>query len=438
MKGTNPNQNQLNLFKPILKQIINLDYPLAQLADQIPWIEFEKEYTELYSHTGRPAKPIRLMVSLLILKQLHNLGDETVIAQWIQNPYFQYFSGEKEFQWKAPCDPSDLVHFRNRVGDNHINKILEVSVKMQDDKVDKENVIIDTTVQEKNITFPTDVKMRVKVIGKCRKIAKAEGIHLRQSYKRTVKELVLLQRFSRSKKQSKKAERAKKKLKTIANRLIRELEVKLPENRKEIYSEDLALFKQAVNQKLQDQNKVYSLHEPDTSCIAKGKADKKYEFGSKISITVSKTKNVVLGVATFKGNPHDSQTLSKALANTQDITGIPIKVAVVDRGYQGKRMVDGVEIRYPKPQKAVGYQKQKIKKQFRRRAAIEPIISHLKHDFKMLRNYLKGHQGDIINSVLACAALNFKRILRNLEKNFLYWLNFIRYAFQNLKLILSS
>ena len=438
MRGQNPNQNQLNLFKPILKQIINPTYPLAQLADKIPWAEFEKEYTDLYSHTGRPAKPIRLMVSLLILKQLHNLGDETVIEQWIQNPYFQYFSGEKEFQWKAPCDPSDLVHFRNRVGDKRINKILEVSVKMQDDKVDKGNVIIDTTVQEKNITFPTDVKMRVKVIAKCRKIAKVEGINLRQSYKRTVKELVLLQRFSRSKKQSKKAERAKRKLKTIANRLIRELEGKLPENRMEVYSKDLALFKQTVNQKLQDKNKVYSLHEPDTSCIAKGKADKKYEFGSKISITVSKTKNVVLGVATFKGNPHDSQTLSKALANTRDITGIPIKVAVVDRGYQGKRMVDGVEIRYPKPQKAVGYQKQKIKKQFRRRAAIEPIISHLKHDFKMLRNYLKGHQGDIINSVLACAAFNFKRILRNLEKNFLYWLNFIRFVFQDLKLILSS
>ncbi len=437
MRGQNPNQNQLNLFKPILKQIINPTYPLAQLADQMPWIEFEKEYTDLYSHTGRPAKPIRLMVSLLILKQLHNLGDETVIEQWIQNPYFQYFSGEKEFQWKAPCDPSDLVHFRNRVGDNRINKILEVSVKMQEDKVDKENVIVDTTVQEKNITFPTDVKMRVKVIAKCRKIAKVEGINLRQSYKRTVKELVLLQRFSRSKKQSKKAERAKRKLKTIANRLIRELEGKLPENRMEIYSKNLALFKQAINQKLQDKNKVYSLHEPDTSCIAKGKAAKKYEFGSKISITVSKTKNVVLGVATFKGNPHDSQTLSKALANTQDITGIPIKVAVVDRGYQGKRMVDGIEIRYPKPQKAVGYQKLKIKKQFRRRAAIEPIISHLKHDFKMLRNYLKGHQGDIINSVLACAALNFKRILRNLHKNFLYWLNFIRFVFQDLKLILS-
>jgi len=146
MKGKNPNQNQLNIFQPILKQIINPNYPLVQLADQMPWKEYDKEYGDLYSHTGRPAKPIRLMVSLLILKQLYNLGDETVIEQWIQNPYFQYFSGEKEFQWKAPCDPSDLVHFRNRVGDNRINKILEVSVKMQDDKVDKENVIIDTTV----------------------------------------------------------------------------------------------------------------------------------------------------------------------------------------------------------------------------------------------------------------------------------------------------
>jgi IS5 family transposase len=309
---------------------------------------------------------------------------------------------------------------------------------MQDDKVDKENVIIDTTVQEKNITYPTDVKMRVKVISKCRKIAKAEGINLRQSYKRTVKDLVLMQRFSRSRKQSKKAEKAKRKLKTIANRLVRELESKLPEDRKEIYSNDLVLFKQAINQKLEDKNKVYSLHEPDTSCIAKGKADKKYEFGSKISITVSKTKNVVLGVATFKGNPHDSQTLSKALVNTQDITGIPIKVAVVDRGYQGKRMVDGVEIRYPKPQKVVGYQKQKIKKQFRRRAAIEPIISHLKHDFKMLRNYLKGHQGDIINSVLACASFNFKRLLREYQKKILCWIDYIRYIVLDLKLILSS
>jgi IS5 family transposase len=435
MKGINPNQNQLNLFKPILKQIINPGHPLVLLAERIPWAEFEKEYKDLYSNTGRPAKPIRLMVSLLILKQLHNLGDETVVEQWVQNPYFQYFSGEKEFQWKAPCDPSDLVHFRKRIGEDKINKILEVSIKIQDDKVHKDRVLIDTTVQEKNITFPTDVKMRVRVIGKCRQIAKSEGIILRQSYKRTVKELVLMQRFSRSKKQKKKADKAKKRLKTIANRLIREVNYKLPEQRKEYYQPILAKYEKAVNQKLEDKEKVYSLHEPETSCIAKGKAHKKYEFGSKISISLSKNKNLILGVATFKGNPHDSQTLSKAIANTTAVTGVAIKTAIVDRGYQGKRIVDGVEICYPRPCKVEGYKKQKIKAQFKRRAAIEPVISHLKYDFGMLRNYLKGNCGDIINSVLACAAFNFKRYMRKLEEDFIYCLNFICVFFYSPEII---
>jgi IS5 family transposase len=262
MRGENPNQSQLNLFKPILKQIINPSHSLVLLAEQIPWNEFEKEYKDLYSNTGRPAKPIRLMVSLLILKQLHNLGDETVVEQWVQNPYFQYFSGEKEFQWKFPCDPSDLVHFRKRIGEDKINKILEVSIKIQDDKVHKDRVLIDTTVQEKNITYPTDVKMRVRVIEKCRQIATSEGIMLRQSYKRTVKELQLLQRFSRSNRQRKKADRAKKRLRTIANILLRELNTKLPIQRRELYQPILAKYERAVNQKLEDKDKIYSLHEP--------------------------------------------------------------------------------------------------------------------------------------------------------------------------------
>lgn len=429
MKGKNPNQNQLNLFKPILKQIINPGHSLVILAEQMPWQEFENEYKDLYSNTGRPAKPIRLMVSLLLLKQLHNLGDETVVEQWVQNPYFQYFSGEREFQWQAPCDPSDLVHFRKRIGDEKINKILEVSIKIQRDNVPQDRVLIDTTVQEKNITFPTDVKMRVKVIAKCRKIAKVEGINLRQSYKRTVKELVLLQRFSRSKKQSKKAAKAKRRLRTIANTLLRELNYKLPEQRKEFYQLLLSKYEKAVNQKLEDKDKIYSLHEPETSCIAKGKAHKKYEFGSKISISLSKNKNLILGVATFKGNPHDSQTLSKAIANTIAVTGVAIKTAIVDRGYQGKKNVDGVEICYPKPGNYKGYKKQKIRDQFKRRAAIEPVISHLKYDFGMLRCYLKGSQGDVINSVLACAAFNFRRYMRNLENDIICWLYFTRQFF---------
>lgn len=437
MKGKTPNQEQFNLFIPVLKQIINSNHPYVHLADQIPWSEFEKEYKDLYSNTGRPAKPIRLMVSLLILKQLNNLGDETVIAQWIQNPYFQYFSGECEFQWTAPCDPSDLVHFRNRIGEDKINKILEVSIKMQGDKISKDDIIVDTTVQEKNITFPTDVKTRVKVIKKCNKIAENEGIILRQSYKRITKKMLLLQRFSRSKKQKNKAAKAKSKLKTISNRLIRELERKLTEERRLYYQPQLEIFKKAVNQQLFDKDKVYSLHEPETACIAKGKAHKKYEFGSKTSLAVSKKGNVVLAVATFKGNPNDGQTLSATFDQFIKVNGISPKTATVDRGYQGKREVNGIIIYYPKIQSLKGYKKQKEREKFRRRAAIEPIISHVKHDFGMLRNYLKGHEGDIINSVLACAAFNFKRILRKLEKEFSFCLNFFKQIFFVLKLKLS-
>ena len=374
MKGTNKNQSQLNIFRPILNQIINPSEPLVLLADRIPWSEFEKEFKDLYSNTGRPAKAVRLMVSLLILKQLNNLGDETVIEVWIQNPYFQYFSGECEFQWKAPCDPSDLVHFRNRIGKDGINKILKVSIDLQDGKINKQDVIVDTTVQEKNITFPTDVKTRVKVIRKCNEIAETEGIVLRQSYKRTTKELLLKQRFSRSKKQMKIAIKAKAKLKTIANRLIREIERKLPEDKVAVYQQRLDIYKKAVNQQINDKEKIYSLHEPETACIAKGKAHKKYEFGSKISLVVSKNKNVVLAVATFKGNPNDGETLSASFKNFKMVNGSFPKTATVDRGYQGKKIVNDTLIFYPKKQTLVGYQKQKEKKKFRRRAAIEPII----------------------------------------------------------------
>jgi transposase, IS5 family len=437
MKGKNANQDQLYLFGPILKQIINPSEPLVLLADKIPWKDFDKEYEELYSNTGRPAKPIRLMVSLLILKQLNNLGDETIISAWIQNPYFQYFSGECNFQWKAPCDPSDLVHFRNRIGEDKINKILEVSINIQDDKVNKEDVIVDTTVQEKNITFPTDVKTRIKVIRKCNEIAENEGIILRQSYKRTSKNLLLLQRFSRNKKQQKKAAKAKSKLKTISNRLIRELERKLSEEKLSFYQPTLDIYRKAINQKLFDKNKIYSLHEPETSCIAKGKAHKKYEFGSKISLVVSKNKNVVLTVTTFKGNPNDGQTLSATFDQYKKVNGVSPKTAVVDRGYQGKKLVDGTQIFYPMKRNLTGYQKQKERNKFRRRAAIEPIISHVKNDFGMLRSYLKGHQGDVINSVLACAAFNFKRMLRKLEVKFYFCFSFLKQIFFVLKLKLS-
>ena len=231
------------------------------------------------------------MVSLLILKQLKGLGDETVIKEWVQNPYFQYFSGETEFQWDKPCDPSDLVHFRHRIGPGGAEKILEVSIRIQPSKQRRrytERIVIDTTAQEKNITYPTDVKLRKKVIEKCLKMARAEGIELRQTYTRTVKKLVLQQRFAHHPKNWKRAHAAKRKLKTIAGRLIRELGRKLPQLALSRHQSSLALFNRVINQQRNDKQKIYSLHEPHVACIAKGKVAKKYEFGSKVSVAMSR------------------------------------------------------------------------------------------------------------------------------------------------------
>ena len=420
--GKSPDQNQSNMFKSNLKQIINPKHSLVQLADRIPWQEFEKEYKRLYSQTGMPAKPIRLMTGLLILKQLKHLSDEGVVKDWVQNPYYQYFCGASEFQWEAPCDPSDLVHFRNRLGNDGVEKILEVSIKIQGDKNQQglmKTVSVDTTAQEKNITYPTDVKLAKKIIEQCRKLARREGIELRQSYSRIVKELMLLQRFSHHPRNYKKAEKAKRKLKTIAGRLVREIGRKLPEERLDTYQEKLNIYQKVLLQKRHDQNKIYSLHEPQVACIAKGKAGKPFEFGSKVSVAMSKDRSMILGIVNYAGNPNDSKTLEDTLKKVEQLTGVKVEKAIVDRGYKVRSQINGTEIIKPKSLNgdATSYQKAKMRNYFRRRAAIEPSIGHLKNNFGLKRNFLKGIQGDINNAVLAGAAYNFKRWLNQKLKD---------------------
>jgi len=366
------------------------------------------------------------MVGLLLLKQLKGLGDETVVKEWVQNPYFQYFCGESEFQWGVPCDPSDLVHFRNRIGQSGAEKILEVSIRIQPPKDKKravKEVVLDTTVQEKNITYPTDVKLAVKVIKACRKIAKQSSITMRQSYVRVEKQLMLSQRFAHHPKNYKKALSAKRKLKTIAGRLVRELARKLP--KESFYREQLPLYEKVLNQKQKDKDKIYSLHEAQVACIAKGKVAKKFEFGSKVSVAMSKKSNLILGVVNFAGNPHDSQTLESTLSKVEGITGQAVEKAIVDRGYRGKKWVNDTEIILPKPCSKPS-ERRTMRKRFRRRAAIEPVIGHLKLHFGMKRNFLKGEMGDVINANLAGAAFNFKRWLNMRVENF--WTLFFEHS----------
>lgn len=417
MKGKSPDPLQQSLLSSALRDILNPRHPLYQLTGKIPWKEIEEEFSVLYHHSGRPGIPIRLMVALLILKQLYNLSDETVVERWVENPYFQFFSGETVFRWDFPIHPTNLVYFRRRIGQEGVKKILQVSIALHGEKVRESEVLIDTTVQEKNITFPTDTKLYKRIIDQCVKIAGTESLTLRQSYRRSAKKLLMAQRWRNHPRNRKKATAAGRKLKTIAGRLIRELARKLPQGVKDKYEQSLELFARVIDQHKSDKNKIYSLHEPDVYCVSKGKEHKKYEFGAKAAIVVTKNSGIIVGALHIPGNKYDGHTLPEVLKQSTELVGQRPRVAICDRGFRGRAVVDGTTIMIPRrPGKAAtAYEKTKARKRFRRRAGIEPIIGHLKSDYRLARNFLKGHFGDAINLMLAAAAFNFKKLMKQLQ-----------------------
>jgi IS5 family transposase len=187
---------------------------------------FEKAFVPLYADVGRPPKPVRLMVGLLMLKQLENLSDERVVDA--QNPYYQAFCGMEHFQGKFPCEPSELVHFRKCIGEGGVEKMFQASVALHGEQALEREVVIDTTVQEKNITFPTDTTLRVKVIRRCWKVAEQENIQLRRSYSRELKKTLRVIRFSKSMRDKKKIAAAMRRVKTMVNALLRDIARKLP------------------------------------------------------------------------------------------------------------------------------------------------------------------------------------------------------------------
>lgn len=410
------NPNQLSLFLP-MKNMLDQNHPLFILATVINWSKFEVAFNPLYCQdNGRPAKPIRLMVGLLMLKHIRNISDESVVEQWAENIYYQYFCGQIDFQSKVPCEASELVHFRHRIGEEGVQLILEESIRINGGDSKDKHVSIDTTVQEKNITFPTDSKLHRKIIKKCKAIAGKRNIPVRQSYTRTLKKLAVDQRFRHHPKNKGKAKRADRKVKTIAGRLVRELERNL--SPRSIYQKDIALFKQVLAQTKDSKQKIYSLHEPDVLCIAKGKEHKKYEFGNKVSITYTQNTGVIVGAKSFR-NEYDGHTLVEALRQVEQLTKQRPKTAIVDRGYRGVTEVESTIIQSPKPfndKTTSKYEQRKQRKAFKRRAAIEPIIGHLKQDHRLSRNFYKGIFGDDINVMLSAAAFNFKRMM-NLWKS---------------------
>ena len=415
MLSKKQNTSQIGFYSTFEEQLSH-SHPLYILANQINWKIFEEAFSKLYSQEGRPAKQIRLMVSLIILKHIRNISDESVVEQWFENIYYQYFSGEKSYACGEPCEASELVHFRNRIGTEGIELIFKESIRINGKDGKEKQATTDTTVQEKNITYPTDNKLHRRIIKKCIALADREGIEIRQSYTRTLRKLLMDQRFRNHPKNKGKAKKADRKVKTIAGRLVREMDRKLPSS---LYQGIIALFKKVLVQKKTDNNKIYSLHEPHTQCISKGKEHKKYEFGSKVSIITTKTTGVIIGALNIEKNVHDSKTLEPALEQQQRLTGIILKNNFVDRGYRGVKEVSGTKIIIPDtPAKnRTPYEKQKLRKGFKRRAAIEPTIGHLKQDHRLCRNFYGGIKGDNINVMLTAAAMNFKRMMNKWKLN---------------------
>jgi len=422
MVGKQDKTPQLNIFDTPLERFINLDHELCILSKRINWDSIEKDFSVYYSEIGRPSVPIRRMIGLLLLKHIYNLSDEAIVDRWIENPYWQYFSGEKVFQIQKPFDPTEFIHFRNRIGKEGAEKLLKVSIQLFGKEAQEKEVLIDSTVQEKNITYPTDAKQHKRIIEKVNKIARQEGIILRQTYTRTLKQLMIDQRFHNHPKRKKKAKAALRKIKTIAGRQVRDVERQFSPSQQQKYKELFIVLNKILNQQKGDKNKVYSIHEPEVSCIAKGKEAKKFEFGNKTGIVLTKTTKIVVGAIAFENNPYDGHTLEQHLEQTEYLTERRPKTGIVDRGYRGKKNVNGTEIISPSvPKKeATQYERQKARKRFRARAGIEPVIGHIKHDHRMLKNYLKGVIGDQLNTILAGTGFNLKKMLNRIKEQILF------------------
>ena len=412
-KVKSPSQSLQTSFFDISNQL-NESNTLLVLGRRLPWCELEQEFASLYSERGRGAKLIRLMCGLLLLKQLYNLSDRSVVENWSMNPYYQVFCGETSFQKEEPCHPTELVKFRNRLGKAGVEKLFALSVALHGKQAEEGTVLVGTTVKEKAITYPTDTKHAIKIINRLTKLAKASGVKQRRTFAKEIKTLRLASRHFRHVRRRRKAEKALKRLRTIAGILLRELQRKLPSEILEEQTERFALYQKVLAQQTNDKNKIYILHEPDVYCVGKGKDYKKYEYGRKASIVCTVKSQVIVGVASHDQHVHDSKTLKPALENANKNRKSKIKQAVVDRGYRGAKQYVDCDVLLPGPplKRDTAIQRQTKRTLCQKRAAIEPIIGHLKHDYRLTRNWLRGSQGDAINLLMAACAWNLKKWMK--------------------------
>jgi IS5 family transposase len=414
---------QNDLFKARLDQLVDTDHPLAKLGRAIDWDFLEGRFGVAYSDkAGHPPLPTRLMAGLSILKHMHDLSDEDLCARWVENPYYQLFCGEEFFQHKLTFDRSSLTRWRQRMGEEKLVALIQESLSVATrtgaaKAADFSRVIVDTTVQPKAVAFPTDAKLMHRARERLVKLAKKTGVDLRQSYARVGKHaLIAHQRYAHAK-PFKRANRALKTIRTYLGRITRDIARKIKDDAEleSVFAHSLMLARRVREQRQHQRGrKVYSLHAPEVECIGKGKAHRPYEFGVKVSLATtlnrSKGGQFIAHAKALPGNPYDGHTLATVIPEIETQIGANLTRIVADRGYRGhnappdhkfKVYISGQRRRVTET----------IKRELRRRSAVEPVIGHSKAEHRMGRNYLAGTHGDAANAVLAAAGYNFRRLL---------------------------
>jgi len=414
---------QNDFFKARLDQIIDTDHALAKLAASIDWAFLEERFGAAYTDApGQPPLPTRLMAGLAILKHMQDLSDEELTARWVENPYYQLFCGEEFFRHKASFDRSSMTRWRQRMGEDKLAALLQESLAtaMRTGAAkpsDFSKMIVDTTVQPKAVAFPTDAKLMQRAREKLARLAKRQGVNLRQSYERVGKRaLIAHQRYAHAK-QFKRANKALRTLRTYLGRVRRDIarKIKGDESKLSLFRRLLYLAERVGEQRRNQRGKkVYSLHAPEVECIGKGKPQRPYEFGVKVSVatTLHRSKGglFVAHVKALPGSPYDGHTLASVIPEIETLVGASLKRIVADRGYRGHNAPPNHRFKV-----YIAGQKRRvtdeIKRELRRRAAIEPVIGHMKNEHRLGRNYLAHQAGDAANAILAAAGSNFRRLL---------------------------
>ena len=400
--------------------------PLAELID---WSVFETPWAELFpSRTGRPASSPRLIAGLLYLQHTFGCSDEDLVWTWVENPYWQHFCGETYFQHEPPIDPSSMTRWRQRIGEEGVEWLLTETIEAaRRGKVVKvksfEKIIIDTTVMEKAVAYPTDSRLLERGRQHLVKLAGALGIALRQNYNREAPRLAAqVGRYAHAK-QFRRMKATLKALRTVVGRVWRDIDRKLDrqdEVQRTKAASILARVKRLLEQKPKDKNKLYSLHAPEVECISKGKARQPYEFGVKVTVATTHKEGLVVGMRSLPGNPYDGHTLPEAIEQVSILTAQKPKAVFVDKGYRGVS-VDGVTIWRSGQKCGVT---PSIRKAIHRRSAVEPAIGHMKNEGKLRRNWLKGSLGDALNAVLCGAGHNLRMMLRAIRLFYVWMLCF--------------